>query len=489
MLAGGFAVSLFAAMLAATRWPLVHDAALMDYIAFLIRGGFAPYRDIIDMNMPGAYMLRLALTGLFGGTAAGLLAWQIIETLIVIASCIYIVGPERRWVGLLAGCMSPLIHISLGSRDFGQRDWNVAVLLVVCCAFLIGYLRTRRVLLIFAGVALAAFAASIKPPAILFPALAVAYICSRPGCSQPAKRAPLLAWAAAGLLPAACASVLFLARYHAFTAFFSTTRSLDLYYGSLAHPGFGKLALLSLATPERLLLLVVAACVPLYFKDRLWQSHELNIIGLGALCGILSYLVQDKGFGYQRLPAWVFLCLWIAFVIDAGIRQRRTWAHVTTDAMCVLVALVAPLLLVMSSMNPYPLTTIEHLQSDLNGMGGQHLSGRVQCLDITLGGCVNVLYRMRLMQSTGNVSDFYLFPNRPAAITTELQRRFLDQVTDHPPEVIVLSSHIWPGERFGYDEVARWPEFQIFLSSRYRLDRQYDPPSTRTAGYRIYSLK
>ncbi len=49
------------------RWPLIGDAALMHYLVFLTRHGMAPYRDIVDMNMPGTYLIEAAVSGLAGG--------------------------------------------------------------------------------------------------------------------------------------------------------------------------------------------------------------------------------------------------------------------------------------------------------------------------------------------------------------------------------------------------------------------------------------
>ncbi len=50
------------------HWPMVGDAALLRYTVFLIRHGWAPYRDFVDINMPGAYWatafgMRLATSG------------------------------------------------------------------------------------------------------------------------------------------------------------------------------------------------------------------------------------------------------------------------------------------------------------------------------------------------------------------------------------------------------------------------------------------
>src|SRR5207248_5678801 len=51
-------------------WPLVHDAALMHYIAWLIGHGAVPYRDAFDMNMPGVYVIHMAALAVGGARDA-----------------------------------------------------------------------------------------------------------------------------------------------------------------------------------------------------------------------------------------------------------------------------------------------------------------------------------------------------------------------------------------------------------------------------------
>src|SRR5262245_39399161 len=57
-------------------WPLFHDAALMHYIAWLIERGGVPYRDAFDMNLPGVYVIHLAVLRVLG---AGDLGWRVFD--------------------------------------------------------------------------------------------------------------------------------------------------------------------------------------------------------------------------------------------------------------------------------------------------------------------------------------------------------------------------------------------------------------------------
>ena len=457
----------------------------MDYIAFLIRSGFAPYRDIVDMNMPGAYLLQLLQTGILGSGSVGLLGWVSLEIAAVIAASIWIAGTERPWAGIAAGCLTSLIHLSHGAWNLGQRDWDVAVLLLVCCAFLLSYFRSGHYWPLAAAFLFGGFASTIKPQAILFPILGAVYLCAVKGRSKRRSAAAALA----GLsVPTLCV-LLFLAKYHAFGAFLFDTRRLAGYYASLAHPGFDQLGR-NLLISEWPLVVICLAAVPLYIRQKLWHSVRINLIGIGVVFGVASYFLQNKGWTYHQLPAWAFVSLWLALVIDAALREKSRWPAIVASCLTLAVLLMGPIFLFAQVQARYPLETVTHLQRDLVQLGAQ--SGEVQCLDMTAAGCVNVLERLRSKQATGFIYDFYFFPQRATALTAELQDRFLSKISAHPPRLIVLSSHIWPGDRFGYGEVSVWPAFASFLSAHYRIAREYEPePQYRhvIAGYRIYLFK
>ena len=57
------------------RWPLVGDAPLMHYVVFLMDHGKVPYRQIVDINMPGTYALEWAAIHGLGPGAAGWRRW------------------------------------------------------------------------------------------------------------------------------------------------------------------------------------------------------------------------------------------------------------------------------------------------------------------------------------------------------------------------------------------------------------------------------
>jgi hypothetical protein len=95
---------------------------------------------------------------------------------------------------------------------------------------------------------------------------------------------------------------------------------------------------------------------------------------------------------------------------------------------------------------------------------------------------------MKLIQSTGSLYDFYLFPVQDQAVSRRLQVSFLNHLKSDAPRVIVLSSHNWPGDTFGYQQIERWPDFEHLLAEKYRLESEFLAEAD-FAGYRIYVLK
>ena len=83
LLAASLSVSALLFFVWSWHWPLVGDASLMHYIGWLIGRGWAPYREIGDMNMPGSYLIEIAAMHLFG---MGDLAWRLFDFALMAAA-------------------------------------------------------------------------------------------------------------------------------------------------------------------------------------------------------------------------------------------------------------------------------------------------------------------------------------------------------------------------------------------------------------------
>ena len=132
---------------------------------------------------------------------------------------------------------------------------------------------------------------------------------------------------------------------------------------------------------------------------------------------------------------------------------------------------------------------IDALSSDLHHLGGDQLSGHVQCI-ATPADCDDALYRMRLVQSTGLFYDYLIFGSDQERVIRDSQARFWQQFQSNPPQVIVLASGLFP-DTASYSMVASWPLFQQELATHYVLyaDRSFPPAESGHRAYRIYVQK
>jgi len=508
----------------ALAWPLAHDSPLMHYVVFLMAHGLAPYRDIVDMNMPGTYVLEGAVIHLIGG---GPFAWWFYDCLLgltTILASLWIAGPRRRAVGIAGGTLAYMVHLSDGVPNFGQRDWAVAVFLLVAFGFLFQNIRSRNPLWIMGFTAFSTFAATITPPVaaltILF-LIAAAWQNNRPEAStestpedtpEPLAETPaktsllkLLLYALAGALVPLILCALFLLHWHITQDFLTTLHGLVPWHASLQRIPLTRL--LFIATVLRPLML---GAIPLFLLTRSWRRWESTFLAAATLAGAAIFIAQGKGWSYHLYPEIAFAALWGMLELDHALNptlwsepsQPQPRVRTLATRTIAILTLLATVLVFSHRLRraehaaPYPMDTITDLESDLTSLGSQQLSGHVQCLDMTMGGCINTLYRMQLVQSTGFLYDFYLFPERPNPVTTALQSRFLFQVTAEPPKVFILSSHAWPATEtqdesdntYSYDQLSRWPAFEQFLTTRYTLTREIPKPPD-SAGYRIYLLK
>jgi hypothetical protein len=535
------------------HWPLVGDASLIHYIGFLIERGWVPYRDLGDMNMPGSYLIEIAAMHVFGTSA---LAWRLFDfTLLVIASASFCVitkipgapsfpassngvGSPERWLpAIFASSLFILIHGRDGLAQGGQRDLTMAICLVAATAFL--FLAVRRRAPSHAAIfgLLSGIAVTIKPTASLLTLaellLAIhALRTSRsdavpdPALSLPKGKDPrispfqLIASASAAYLIAPTIVLAFLLREHALTAFLSAARSVVPYYASLGHRPLGYILLHSLSPLLPLVLLWLAMLAldraPRREDRNSPRGWERTALFAGVLFGIVNCILQARALPYYRYPLLAFLLPLMALDFTRASDGRPTeipgapsFAASSRRMGSNAARILAIAALVVGGFFLAPQSAIlihryrwwetdfiTSLEQNLGALGGHQLSGHIQCID-SVSGCGNVLYLMRLEPSTGLLSDFLLFGPDDVPIIRETRSQFSAALLRHPPQVIVVTSHLHLADLDKYQKLDRWPAFASFLADRYTLQTQWSPSRTARwwsreelpAGYRIYVLR
>ncbi len=517
------------------RWPLVGDASLIHYIVFLTEHGMAPYRDLGDMNMPGSFLIEMAAMHVFG---MGDLGWRLFDfALMVAAAGSFFVITGKRWqAGLFAASLFIVIHGRDGLAEGGQRDLTMAVCLIAATAFL--FLAVRRGWGWAAGAfgLLSGIAVTIKPTAlpltVVQVALAVGAMYRSLHSSQErdewgtGRVGRVVVPAGVAYLAGPALAIAFLVREQAVGAFLRGVRGIVPYYASLGHRPVGFVVLHSVSPVLALVGIWVAmlgirrvlpdgrpdggrpalrAVLGFAWRSR-WSRFdwERNALLVGAAFGVAACVVQQRALPYYRYPLLAFLLplMGIDFTralrvpADAGMRAKAAGC-LAVAGLCVGGFFLAPQSAVIFHRYRWWETDfISTLEARLEALGGAKLSGQVQCID-SISGCGNVLYRMRLVQATGVLSDFLLFGPEDVPVVRETRREFSAAIRAHPPRVIVVTSHLHIDGPDEYKKLERWPEFEAFLKSDYTLDTEWTPSRTARwwsreetpAGYRVYVLR
>ena len=512
------------------HWPLVGDASLIHYIAFLIGRGWAPYRQLGDMNMPGSYLVELAAMHVFG---PGALAWRLFDFAVCLGGGVAMLAAcgRRKWqAALLAASLFVLIHGRDGLAQGGQRDLTMAVCLLAATACLLAVARRGSAAAAAGFGVLSGLAVTIKPTAVLLTLLQTAILWSATTPERkrwPPGRMRYLVGAAGGWLIAPALCIAFLVREHSLGAFVAGFRGIVPYYATLGHRPLLYVLTHSLSPIEPLVALWLIELLLRRHSWRVYLDLPHRLLLAGVLFGLVNCIVQHRALPYYRYPLLAFLLPVIALDlfaaakewVGAGNSYEAESASVTGNVArpagraAGVVALagltfagffLAPQSAVLiSRYRWYQTEMLDSLEHNLQTLGGAALSGRVQCID-SVSGCGTVLYRMRLEPATGILSDFLLFGNTTDAlppeeipIIRETRAELLAKIQSRAPEVMVVTSHLHMTGPEDYGKLARWPELERILATRYTLAEDWRPARRERwwsreeypAGYRIYVLR
>lgn len=483
-------ICLGVAVVAAWRWPLVGDASLIRYVVFLIHSGMRPYSQVIDINLPGSYLFEYAAMTILGWGAHGLRAYDA-----VLCGCLCLfsfrVGPDRMrsLAGLLAGLLTSLIHLHDGLAQGGQRDFVLAVLATAAVAVLIRGANRSFAATLFVYELLIGATLTVKPtlaPMALLPLLDFEAWRS----SSARQRLGWLACGVGGLLAPVALAAGWLWREASLGAFVAVLRSIDRLHGEMGRRPIGFL-LGHCMSPVAVLYLGWLVLI-LFARPPLGRARRLLLVA--ALCALGSYLVQGKGYPYQRYP---FLALSLVLVLwDFAEAAERPGVYRLVGCAVLLCCGVVggPVLArgVVSFDQSAPFE--ESLGRELAGIRASG-GGTVQCLD-TFGGCINTLYDQRIVQATGYLYDCYLFGPK-SEVRDAYRAQFLSALERARPAVIVLTDQYCFGGSRSFDRVSRWPDLARLIQGEYVLASGWSSPSAFRfwsraefpAAYRVYVRK
>ncbi len=417
----------------ARGFPVVHDAAILHYVAWMISRGHAPYVSQVEMNLPGVLMTEWASMRVFGADAAGLWRWDTFVGMCAVGAAAGLAGRGVRLAAACGAMLAWIVHLNDGAFDFGEREWLIAALLVGAAWCAARCMETRQAAWMAGCLALAGWAGAEKPFAVLMAAVLVAMVlvdAQWPAVWGGAGRArvlPLVGWSVAGgLVPVVATAVYFRHWPGAFSAFLSTEHTLGAWYSAQGNNPLSYLLLRVLSYP---LLLVLLLGLYLVARGRVWRERRGALLLAGFVVGVVLYLAQRKGFPYHVYPLLLF-GLPLGFASAQRGVESVAWDRRVVAVVLLLVGGVRlPLKLWREhAKTEYPVGTQQAVVRDLERLGGASLNRSVQCLDMTLGGCIGALYELKLEQPTGFVNDNMLFSGERRPFLAELHNRFLAEL-------------------------------------------------------------
>jgi hypothetical protein len=477
------------------KWPLVGDASLIHYICFLMDHGMAPYRDLGDMNMPGVYIIEWTVMHTLGG---GELAWRLFDFALMgfAAAAIFVITCPDWFAGLFAASLFILVHGRDGLAQAGQRDLTMSICLLVGTAFLFtGVRQTRRWPFVLFGF-FSGVAATIKPTILPFGvALLILAVVTLRRRAQPI--ASCVFGASAAFLIGPLIALGFLIEKDALGAYIKGLSGIVPYYASLGHKAPGFLISHSISP----LMSIVVIWLVLIGIRRPKLSWERVALLCGIAFGLLSYVVQARGYPYYRYPLLAFLLPLIAIDFTAALRVHsgrigRCSSVLAAIGLITGSLVIAPTSIVLIHRYARHADFITSLEQTLREMGGSKLSGNIQCID-SISGCGTTLYKMRIVQSTGVLSDFLLFGPQTKVVIRSTRQQFFQEITSNPPLVIVVSAWLHIDGPGNYQKLERWPGLSDFLARKYTLKTEWTPSRPNhwwsreqwPDGYRVYVLR
>lgn len=472
------------------HWPLAGDASLMHYVVFLMDQRQAPYRDIADINLPGSYLIDYTVMHTLGG---GSLAWRCFDLIVLLSSTLAMVSIARPygWFGgVFAGSLLTTVHGADGIYQVGQRDLVIAALLLIGYAALFRATRHQSALWIMIFGLCSGMATMIKPTFFLLGATTIIWMVIVRRKEQKPSAAFVIWWALGWMFPI-LSTFAFLWGTHVLVAFITTMKGLVLFHATL---GRRPLAFLLLHCFAPLIPLVSLWVCCLFWQWKQWKGWEGSALLIGVFYGLTSYVIQGKGYPYQRYP-FVALLLLVMSIDFTRFLQGCLWARAAGwTAIAFGTLFVAPASVLKASHYAWRNTEFSTmLQDDLHRLGGANLSGNVQCVD-SISGCFDVLYTMHLVQTDGFMYDEFLFEGGGSEVIAESRRTLWRAIEANPPKLFVVTDASFPTGPDDFGKLQQWPEFASYLQRNYVLCSQKTPPdpvrwwnrTQRPHSYRIY---
>lgn len=476
--------SILVTLIRSLDWPLIHDAPLLHFIASEILAGAAPYKDIVDMNMPGTYLLHmLALIALGSGDVA----WRMFDLIwlgFATGGIVLFTRSFGPWISIFSSAFYFAFHLSQGPTRLGQRDFLMIPFLMFGAHFLANSLEERSSKWNMFGVGLFMGCAIIIKPFSLILLAFFGVIVIRYSLSHSEE---ILSKLTNLFLSSALIPLLVLAWLYSIESLnplwiFATEYLIPL-YSQLNATNYWSMFVTILKSS----LLLTPIIIPFFLCLRHGSIHlspRLTILILCTVYGALHFILQGKGWAYHLEPYCFFVfTLWISLL---GMTLEKTTSGLRIAAMagCCIMALLMGGQSLAAGLITTPFITkkealVHQLEHDLATLPLQK-TDTIQILDTAEGG-IHALLRLGRHLPTRFMYDFHFYHDIESPFIQDLRREFIQGLQDNPPHSIVLFHFHWLPP-FDESRINSFPELTDLLDTHYPRRQQRD-------DYTIYSSK
>ena len=466
----GLALPVAYAMFESLAWPLVHDAPIMHYIAWRIGEGAVPYRDIFDMNQPGAYLVHLAVLRVLGESDA---AWRMFDLLALICTALVIRRFAAPW-GTAASFGAALFfvafHLMGGAWHMGERDF------LLCPLLLTGGLGValwteaaggaRRIWpLVVAGAAVGA-AITIKPHTLLFALAMGTFVVLR------ARNLGERPWMPASVYLAALAAPCIGAM-----AWLASTGGMGAWWWIMREYVVPLYSRVGRAQSWPLLHSplwasiggTIAVSLILIVSDRRLTARR-GIAVAGLVYGVAHYFGQGKAWPYHLYPLAGFAALLLFAELGPAprdVRGRRilVLAGIGTAIVLLTVQLSQTMRFASSVWDKEAI-----IRQAVDDVAVRTRPGdTVQVLDTAEGG-LHALLRLHIRQPSRFVYDFHFLHDVDAPTIQGLRAEFMGAMRREMPRVIIVFRDGWPSG--SYDRLRAFPALSEYIDAQYSIAEQ-----------------
>lgn len=463
-------------------WPLIHDAPLLHFISSEILAGAAPYKDIIDMNMPGTYLLHmLAITTL----GAGDLGWRIFDLIwlgFAAGALFFFTRSFGNWISVFTSAFYIAFHLSQGPIRLGQRDFLMIPFLMLGAHFLAKSLEKKgpKGNILFAGFFLGC-AIVVKPFSLillLFFALLIIRYSWNMLNEIPGKLMYLF-------ISSSCIPLLVIAWLYSLDSLLPlwtfVTEYLIPLYSHLNTTNYLSLigSLIKGSLP------ILPAIIAFFLCFRVGSIHidpRLATLILCTIYGAFHFIIQGKGWEYHLEPYCFFIfTLWISLLGMVIQESTPTFRLTAISTFCVMALLMGSQSLAAGlTKNAFIVkkqALVQQLEQDLLTLPLKK-TDTIQILDTAEGG-IHALLRLGRHLPTRFIYDFHFYHDIPSPIIQGLRHEFIQELQNNPPHSMVLFHFHWLPP-FDESRLNSFPELTDLLKNRY-------PKRQKRDDYTIYS--